>query len=363
MRVEDPRAELQLSPALQEDLYEVDALPEIAVLYEPQLEVLEAYGLAPGVGVIAVLSGGPEERVAAWEAGAIEVLTPDMELDEARVRLQTAVARFRTRLELEQDRERLAAQRTVLERNLRLAARLQRSFLPASLPDLPSVQFSTAFLPQEFVSGDSYDVRQLDEHHVLIATFDAVGHGVRAALLTVLLRSNLEPKEPKGALRDPHLVVGDLNQALIDAHLEESPTAAVCYAILDVRTGVMRMAAAGHPQPVALLPNGEKRSLGNSGLLLGIDPMDYETDTIQLSPGERVFFFTDGADPDYDGGFGEQLLRHQDLELELQVGGALGEVIELDDEGRPEDDITVVGLCWGAERLPASPPDTSTEED
>lgn len=362
MRVEDPRAELQLSPALQEDLYEVDALPEIAVLYEPQLEVLEAYGLEASVGVIAVLSGGPEERVAAWEAGAIEVLTPDMELEEARVRLQTAVARFRTRLELEQDRERLAAQRTVLERNLRLAARLQRSFLPASLPELPSVQFSTAFLPQEFVSGDSYDVRQLDEDHVLIATFDAVGHGVRAALLTVLLRSNLEPKESKGALREPHLVVGDLNQALIDAHLEESPTAAVCYAILDVRSGVMRMANAGHPQPVALR-DGQKRFIGSSGLLLGIDPMEYETDTIQLSPGERVFFFTDGADPGYDGGFGEQLLRHQDLELELQVGGALGEVIELDDEGRPEDDITVVGLCWGAASAPASQPDTSSEED
>ena len=91
--------------------------------------------------------------------------------------------------------------------------------------------------------------------------------------------------------------------------------------------------------------------------------MTYETDVIQLVPGERVFFFTDGADPGYDGGFGEQLLRHADLELELQVGGALGEVIELDDEGRPEDDITVVGLCWGAPPAPASPLDTSTEED
>lgn len=360
--MEDPRAELKLSPALQEDLYEVDALPEIAVLYEPQLEVLEAYGFEDSVGVIAVLGGSAADRVAAWEAGAIEVLTPDMDLDEARVRLQTAVARFRTRLELEQDRERLAAQRTVLERNLRLAARLQRSFLPATLPDLPMVQFSTAFLPQEFVSGDSYDVRQLDEDHVLIATIDAVGHGVRAALLTVLLRSNLEPKDAEGKLRDPHLVVGDLNQALIDAHLEESPTAAVCYAILDTRSGEMRMAAAGHPQPVALLPTGEKRSIGSSGLLLGIDPMTYETDTIQLTPGERVFFFTDGADPGYDGGFGEQLLRHADLELELQVGGALGEVIELDDEGRPEDDITVVGLCWGAPPAVSSP-DTSTEEN
>ena len=63
--------------------------------------------------------------------------------------------------------------------------------------------------------------------------------------------------------------------------------------------------------------------------------MEYETDEVQLAPGERVFFFTDGADPGYDEGFSEQLLRHADLELELQVGGALGEVIELDAAPEP----------------------------
>ncbi|MBL4844998.1 MAG: SpoIIE family protein phosphatase [Planctomycetes bacterium] len=359
--MEDPQTKLKLSPALQEDLYEVDAFPEIAVLYEPVVEVLEAYGLEPSIGVIAILSGGPQERIAAWEAGALEVLSPDMHVAEAQIRVQTAVARFRTRLDLEADREHLAAQRTVLERNLRLAARLQRSFLPSTLPAMENVEFSTAFLPQEFVSGDSYDVRQLDADHVLIATLDAVGHGVRAALLTVLLRSHIVALGSEGEIRDPHLVVAELNQTLLDARLEESPTAAVCYAILNVKTGVMRLSNAGHPRPVSLLPSGEKRSLGSSGLLLGIDPMTYETDEVQLTAGERVFFFTDGADPGYDEGFSEQLLRHADLELELQVGGALGEVIELDSEGRPEDDITVVGLCWGP--LPEPSPEDSTQED
>lgn len=351
MRVEDPRAELQLPLALQEDLYEADSLPEIAVLYDPPLELLMAYGLEASVGVIAILSGGSGARVAALEAGAIEVLSPDMDEAEARIRVQTAVARFRTRLELEQDRERLSEQQTHMERNLRLAARLQRSFLPRALPELAAVQFSTAFLPQEFVSGDSYDLRRLDDRHVLIATIDAVGHGVRAALLTVLLRAHLIPYEGT-RLRDPHEVVAELNQALIDARLEESPTAAVCYALLDTVSGTMRLSNAGHPRPVSLPPGGGRRSLGSSGLLLGIDPMEYETDEVQLAPGERVFFFTDGADPGYDEGFSEQLLRHADLELELQVGGALGEVIELDAEGRPEDDITVVGIHYRGASAP-----------
>jgi serine phosphatase RsbU (regulator of sigma subunit) len=95
---------------------------------------------------------------------------------------------------------------------------------------------------------------------------------------------------------------------------------------------------------VRLGTGGGVERLGTSGLLLGIDPTTYETSTIRLERGERVFFFTDGADPNYDHAFAEQLTLHRELDLEDQVGGALGAVIELDAEGRPEDDVTAVAF-------------------
>ncbi|MGE0707969.1 MAG: PP2C family protein-serine/threonine phosphatase [Planctomycetota bacterium] len=346
--------EIELPPALREDLYEADALPEIAVLFDPALEVLEAYGLEPGVGVIAVVRGGADARREALERGALEAFSPDVDEDEARVRLAAAVARFRSRLELERDREHLAAQQAALERNLRLAARLQRGFLPRAVPTLPQVRFSTAYLPQEFVSGDSYEVRLLDGRHVAIYTLDAVGHGVRAALLTVLLRAHWNPTDGAGRPRPPGEVLGELNRALLDARLDDSPTAAFCYGLLDVETGAMRVASGGHPPPVVLRPDGTQSALACAGLLLGVDDLPYEEHEVVLEPGERVFFFTDGADTGYDERFARQLALHADLNLEDQVGGALGAVIQLDQEGRPEDDVTVVALQFLGTAAPVS---------
>ena len=84
--------------------------------------------------------------------------------------------------------------------------------------------------------------------------------------------------------------------------------------------------------------------LAATGLLLGVDPEGYASVDVQLEPGDRVFFFTDGADPGYDDGFATQLILHKGLDLEDQVGGALGGVIKLDGEGRPEDDVTAVAF-------------------
>jgi sigma-B regulation protein RsbU (phosphoserine phosphatase) len=230
------------------------------------------------------------------------------------------------------------------ERNLQLAARLQRSFLPHSLPDVEGITFSTAYLPQEFVSGDTYEVRLLAPTKVAIYTLDAVGHGVRAALLTTLLRSHFRPLTADGAIRPLNEVLAELNGQLLDAELEESPTAAFCYGVLDTESLVLTLANAGHPLPIRVGTGGGVARLGGSGLLLGVDPTVYESFDVQLCPGERVFFFTDGADPTYDHSFAEQLSLHRDLDLEDQVGGALGAVIRLDAEGRPEDDVTAVAF-------------------
>jgi sigma-B regulation protein RsbU (phosphoserine phosphatase) len=336
---------VEIPPELQAELALADALPEVVVLVEPSPEVLEAYTVEERLGVIAVISGPPEAQAAALAAGALEVLDPrDPVL--ARARLDAAVARFRSRLHLEEARDALDRQTEALERDLRLAARLQRSLLPR-LADLarPGLELAAAYLPREFVSGDGYEVRWLDERHLALATLDAVGHGVRAALLTVLLRTAFRPLDPQGRIRAPGEVLEELDRALRDAELAEGPTAAFCYGVLDVPGRRLLLANAGHPLPVRLDAQGAARSLGGSGLLLGVDPERYETHEVALADGDRLFFFTDGADPRYAATFSEHLARHRDLELMDQIGGALGGMLLLDEEGRPEDDVTVLGLA------------------
>ena len=340
----------QLPQRVRDALDEADTLKEVVVLYEPSSTILEAYGLDDQVGVIAVIPDAAA-RVEALRVGALDALDPTLPEDELLARLEASVERFRSRLRLEAARDALDRHYQELENDLRLAARLQRSFLPP-LPQLEKVRFFCAYLPREFVSGDTYDVRPLGTHHLSLYSMDCVGHGVRAALLTVLLRSVLKPLSPEGEPREPHLVLSDLDAVIREAQLDETPTSAFCYGLLDQRTQTLAIANAGHPLPVRIRADGTSEHLGTSGLLLGVIEDEYETTRVQLEPGDRVFFFSDGVDTDYNEQFLRQLEAHAGLGLSLEdhVGGALGAVVTLDDEGRPEDDVTVLAL-----EVPAHP--------
>ncbi|MCA8925194.1 MAG: serine/threonine-protein phosphatase [Planctomycetes bacterium] len=335
--------------ALVDALARAALVEEVVVLRDPSADVLEAYGLDDQLGVIAWISGDAEQRAAALNAGALEVVHPDMPVEEAVARVETAVARFRSRLHLERAREEQLNASEELAQDLRLAARLQRSLLPQELPSA-GVQFAAFYYPREVVSGDAYGVQEFGDS-VVFYTLDSVGHGVRAALISILLRSALQPCDASGALRAPNEVLADLDRMLCGTRVHETPTAAFCYGVLDRQRGILEVSCAGHPPPVRLRPNGERVEIEEaSGLLLGIQPWDYASVSVDLEPGDRVFFFTDGVGIDSGREFVEQLLRHRDLNLEEQVGGALGGVIELDAEGRPADDVTVLAVEYAPDR-------------
>lgn len=331
---------------MREALAEAGALAEVTVLEDPTSEVLEAYALDGRVGVIAVVRGGPEARAAALLAGALEALDPALSAVEARARVEAAVARFRSRLHLEQARDALDALVETRELDLVLAAQLQKSLLPRP-PRVPNWDVQVAHLPREFVSGDAWDARLVGRDTLLLSTMDAVGHGVPAALLTVLLRTAIAPLDEDGRPRPPGVVLRELDRRLCEARLDGSPTAAFCHGWVHLETRRLWLANAGHPLPVRLRPTGELSPLGDSGLLLGVEPVERQTFEVALERGDRVFLFTDGVGPDLGERFVAELEKHRDLPLMDQLGGALGAAVALDAEGRPEDDVTVLAIEVG----------------
>src|SRR5437763_1630302 len=81
----------------------------------------------------------------------------------------------------------------------------------------------------------------------------------RAALVSTALRSRFRPVVHEGdkvTIRPPHEVLAELDQSLRDADLAESPTAAMCYAVLDLESRKLSIANAGHPLPVRLRASG-----------------------------------------------------------------------------------------------------------
>jgi serine phosphatase RsbU (regulator of sigma subunit) len=332
-----------LSPGLHRVIAEATALPEVVVLHDPAPSELEDCALDPTLAVVAIISGGPAARAAALRAGALEVVSPDEDENEARARIETAVKRFRARARSPEDAQR-ELEAGLLRRDLLAASRVQRSFLPRQLPEVPGYRFAVGYYPRGIVAGDLYDVRQLDRDHVGLFTLDAMGHGISSALVSVAVRARFSPLDADARIREPHAVLADLDRGLRDADLADSPTVAFCYGVLDTARRRLSVSNAGHPLPVRLRAGGDMDHIGKTCLLLGVVAEEYVTVTVDLSPGDRVFFQTDGVEPSYGKRFLDELASRRKLSLEEQVGGALGAMLVLEPAGQREDDATVVAI-------------------
>lgn len=240
-----------------------------------------------------------------------------------------------------------------VDEEMRLAARLQRDFLPKQLPAVGPARFHAMWRPAGYVSGDLYDVIRLDEAHVGLYIADAVGHGVSASLLAMFVRHALATKDVGAGtyrLLDPGDAMTRLNASLIAQELTAGTFCTACYGVLDTRTLELRLAGAGHPPPFLLRGEEPPRPLRCDGPLLGIfEGERFATTSHQLAPGDRLLLYTDGMEVAFnddrhptsarwqDELFRRRRLGGQEL-LEDLAGGLDGEAGSLD----PRDDLTLV---------------------
>lgn len=181
---------------------------------------------------------------------------------------------------------------------LQLAASAQRELLPQDLPHLHEVSVATLWRPAQYVSGDIYDVTQLDDDHIGLFLADAVGHGVSAALMTMVITQSLTTRvhERSGwRILDPAEVLTRLNDQLIGRRIHPSRFATAVYAVVDCRERRMAIASAGHPPALLVRTDGRSETLATSGGLLGVfENEEYEQIELPLGLGERLLLYSDG---------------------------------------------------------------------
>jgi sigma-B regulation protein RsbU (phosphoserine phosphatase) len=193
--------------------------------------------------------------------------------------------------------------RTEIDRiheELHLAASIQREFTSAPLPRVEGLEFGVLFRPVNFVSGDIYNVRTLGEGRAAFFLADAVGHGVPAALLTMVLTSSLTTTEHDGnALRilEPREVLERLNTRLCQSCLGSGRFATALYGVVEAQPGrapVVKLAGAGHPWPLVVSKNG-LTEVHTEGPLLGVfADAEFTQTQVELHPGETLLLYTDG---------------------------------------------------------------------
>jgi serine phosphatase RsbU (regulator of sigma subunit) len=250
----------------------------------------------------------------------------------------------------------------ILDEEMRLAARLQRDFLPRRMPEVGNVRFGVMFRPAGWVSGDIYDVARLDETHVGFYVVDAVGHGMPAALLTMFIKKSLQTKHIVGhsyEIVPPNESLAELNDDICSQNLSSCQFCTAIYCVLDTETMELSYARAGHPEAILLRGDGSVETIGADGALLGIFPeAEFECRTVQLHEGDRVVLYTDGVEdaivqPESEGA--EFVSRVATLsgtpqdEMLLQVTSWIDGNIENTHE---DDDITMLLVDVGEHARP-----------
>jgi PAS domain S-box-containing protein len=182
----------------------------------------------------------------------------------------------------------------VIAREHTVAEMLQRSVLPEVLPDIPGLDLAVVYLPATEgvdVGGDWYDAFPLGEDRLGIVLGDVVGHSLATATAMNQVRNALRAY----AVDDPDpSVVLERTNAVLNRLLPES-MATVFYGVLDLGTGELTYANAGHPPPLLVASEGTRYLADGSGLMLGVaDQAVCPTAVERLEAGSGLLLYSDG---------------------------------------------------------------------
>ena len=235
-----------------------------------------------------------------------------------------------------------------LERELRLAAEIQRGLLPRDCPSCGDFDIAAASSPSLHVGGDYYDFIALPDGRLGATVADVAGKGVSASLLMASLRAALQSEARPGV--SPAELARKLNDFIFRS---SAPNVFITffYGELDPAGGDFRYVNAGHNPPILLSVKGDPRPLEGTGMALGmLAGREYGEGLIAFAPGDVLVMFTDGISESRDQAgeeFGsDRLVAAVRGAAEKSAGEILkavfGALKEYTGGGDPEDDRTLV---------------------
>jgi PAS domain S-box-containing protein len=208
----------------------------------------------------------------------------------------------------------------------RVAHTLQASLLPERLPALPGWDAQAAYQAGERgadVGGDFYDILPVGPGH-LVVLGDVTGKGIEAAALTSLVRhsgrmaARFDPR--------PAHVLAHINEVLREQPRLSLVTAVCALVETNGASARLTVASGGHPLPLHRRAGEAPTTLGDHGVLLGIESEgDWEETAVDIVPGDTLLFYTDGVTetPGEGTRFGERRL----LEAMARAGDEPAELL------------------------------------
>jgi serine phosphatase RsbU (regulator of sigma subunit) len=357
---EDEAPQLQIAPndpivaylASASGVVEIDKLD----LHSPALHAMKASQIKVVVPLVSqgeligLLNLGPRLSQQEYSADDRKLLND--------LATQTAPAVQVAQLVRQQQRQ--AQERERIEQELRVARLIQQTLLPKEVPDLEGYKLAAYYQPAREVGGDFYDFLKLDDEHLGLVVGDVTDKGVPAAIVMATTRTMLRASAQR--LDSPGEVLKRVNDVIV-RDIPPNMFITCLYAILNLESGLLRYANAGHDLPYRRRSRRRSSSKSNNGgggaeelrargMPLGLLPgMSYEEKEIVLDRGDSVLFYSDGLVEAHDPH--RQMFGFPRLQglVGAHPGGAtlvdflLEELARfVGDSWEQEDDITLVTL-------------------
>jgi len=242
-----------------------------------------------------------------------------------------------------------------IQSELQVATDIQASLLPRifpAFPDRPEFDIFASMDPAKEVGGDFYDFFFIDGNNLCFLIADVAGKGVPAALYMMVAKTLLKSEGQR--LGEPDQILSYVNNVLA-ADNDSCMFATVFCAILDIRSGEVRFANAGHNPPLLIDASGTRYLVVKPGFVLGpMEDTTYETERLTLQPGDTLFLYTDGVTEATN--VADELYGEPQLLAALQSGPTEGLTdmlhniraeVTLHANGAPQsDDVTMVALKY-----------------
>lgn len=281
----------------------------------------------------------------ALKLGAYDYFVKPLSKDDMHIRLPLKVKNAIGRKKL---MEELDKNHNILVDELQRASQFQRLQLPKNVK-IEKISYSYKYIPSTHLGGDFFDVHNNQDGSTTIFIADVSGHGVQAALITMMMKSQLNYLNSKNL--PPNEYLDFLNTKMNEALLNDEFVTAFMMKWYPEESKMV-YASAGHPNMMIYKKRkNEIELLKSTGFFLGIMPFsDYKTENIDLNSGDMIFLFTDGIF-EYKNKEGEEwgLEKFKDFIVNSDIDNIDSFIdklmLELSDFGRDsdfeKDDITL----------------------
>lgn len=256
--------------------------------------------------ILVTSRGTSEDLILGMEAGADDFLTKPINQQELRVRLRAGERILQLEARLEEKNQSLNQAYQLIENDLKAAAEMQTSLLPEEELSVDHIQCKWFFQPSLFVSGDMLNFFRLDHEYIGFYSVDVSGHGVKSAMLSVILSRVLShgstnglvkrkmPDFPYYSITPPAEVVTELN-AQYQMTANNTIYFTMVYGVLNIWTGEGKLTRAGHPRPVIVHADGRVVVIDEGDVPVGFTTeSNYQEIPFHLEKGSRLYLYTDG---------------------------------------------------------------------